>query len=241
MKSVFVSTASHELRTPLSAILGYADMLQEGIHGPLSEKQHGILKRIVANTGQLLGIVNNLLDQAQIEAGTLTLNVISFTLADLIDGVQGVMDVLAQSKGLKLTNYIADDLPETLFGDHQRLRQILINLVGNAVKFTDEGTVHMDAHRLDSDRWALEVSDTGHGIPTEAQSYIFEPFRQADDSPTREHTGTGLGLSIVKQLIELMDGEITLESKKGHGSTFTVVLPLVPPNWNANSKSLSQG
>ena len=228
MKSAFVSMASHELRTPLNAILGYADMLQEGVYGPLPDKQLDVLARIIANAGELLNLATNLLDQAQIEAGTLTLNVTSFTLADLIDGVQGVMSVLAQAQGLELTSHIAGDVPTTLFGDPQRLHQILINLVGNAIKFTKEGTVHVNAYRPDADHWALEVSDTGCGIPAEAQSHIFEPFQQVDISPNREHTGAGLGLSIVRQLATLMGSEITLTSEVGHGSTFTIVLPLVP-------------
>ena len=232
MKSAFVSMASHELRTPLNAILGYADMLQEGVYGPLPDKQHEVVARIIANAGELLSLASNLLDQAQIEAGTLTLNVTSFTLADLIDGVQGVMSVLAQAQGLELTSHIADDVPTTLSGDPQRLHQILINLVGNAIKFTKEGTVHVDACRPDADHWTLEVSDTGCGIPAEAQSHIFEPFQQVDISPNREHTGAGLGLSIVRQLTTLMDSEITLTSDVGHGSTFTIVLPLVPTQEN---------
>ena len=232
MKSAFVSMASHELRTPLNAILGYADMLQEGVYGPLPDRQHEVLARIIANAGELLSLASNLLDQAQIEAGTLTLNVTSFTLADLIDGVQGVMSVLAQAKGLELTSHIADDVPTTLSGDPQRLHQILINLVGNAIKFTKEGAVCIDAYRPDADHWTLEVSDTGCGIPAEAQPHIFEPFQQVDSSPNREHTGAGLGLSIVRQLTTLMDSEITLTSEVGHGSTFTIVLPLVPTQEN---------
>lgn len=228
MKSAFVSTASHELRTPLSAILGYADMLQSGVYGPLSEKQNSTLRRIVANTGRLLNLVGNLLDQAQIEAGTLTLDVAPFAPADLINDAVGVMDVLAQAKGLELTSHMGDNLPNTLFGDRQRLHQILVNLMGNAIKFTEQGTVRVRAYRLDTDRWALEVSDTGRGIPPEARSYIFEPFRRADESPTREYTGAGLGLSIVKQLTEMMGGEIMIESGVGRGTTFTVALPLVP-------------
>ena len=228
MKSAFVSTASHELRTPLGAILGYTDMLQEGVYGPLSEKQSNTLERIIANTGRLLSLVNNLLDQAQIEAGTLKLDVTPFILADLINDTMGVMDVLAQAKRIKLTTHVADDLPATLFGDRQRLYQILINLVSNSIKFTDEGTVRLDARQLDADHWALEVSDTGSGIPPDARDRIFEPFRHADDSYTRENAGAGLGLSIVKQLVEMMNGEITLESEVGHGSTFTITLPMVP-------------
>jgi PAS domain S-box-containing protein len=232
MKNAFVSMASHELRTPLNAILGYAEMLEEGVFGVLPEKQRNTVERVVINTGHLLDIVNNLLNQAQIEAGTLTLEATPFVLADLVGGVLGVMDVLAQAKGLELTSHITDGLPVVLFGDRQRLHQILVNLVGNAIKFTDEGTVHVRAYRFDAENWGLEVSDTGSGIPPEAQSYIFEPFRQVDESPTREHAGVGLGLSIVKQLISMMGGEITLESRVGRGSTFTVVLPLVPPAWS---------
>jgi len=227
MKSAFVSIASHELRTPLNAILGYADMLREAVYGPLPDRQRELIARIMANTGHLLSLTNNLLDQAQIEAGTLTLNTTSFSLAELIDSVHGVMSVLAQAKGLKLTGHIADDVPATLFGDRQRLHQILVNLVSNAIKFTDQGTVHVRAYRPDADHWALEVSDTGRGIPAEAQAYIFKPFWQVDDSPGREYTGAGLGLSIVKQLTALMGGEIKLMSEVGRGSTFTVVLPLV--------------
>ena len=228
MKSAFVSTASHELRTPLNAILGYAEMLREAVYGPLLDKQRGVIERIMANTGQMVSLVNNLLDQAQIEAGRLALNVTSFAPADLIDGVQDVMGVLAQAKGLELTSRIADDVPATLSGDRQRLHQVLVNLVSNAIRFTEQGAVHVRAYRPDASHWALEVSDTGRGIPAEAQARIFDAFRQADDSVTREHTGFGLGLSIVRQLITMMGGEITLASEVGRGSTFTVILTLAP-------------
>jgi signal transduction histidine kinase len=204
-------------------------MLKEAVYGPLPDKQRGVIERIMANTGQMVSLVDNLLDQAQIEAGKLTLNVTSFSPADLLDGVQDVMGVLAQAKGLELTSHVADDVPTTLSGDRQRLHQILINLVSNAIKFTEQGTVRVRAYRPDAAHWALEVSDTGCGISPEAQSYIFDPFGQVDDPVTREHTGFGLGLSIVKQLVTLMGGEITLASKVGRGSTFSVVLPLAPP------------
>jgi signal transduction histidine kinase len=227
MKSAFVSVTSHELRTPLNAILGYADMLRETIYGPLTHKQHEITNRIISNTGHLLTIVNNLLDQAQIEAGKMTLSVTTFALADLIGGVESIMNVLAHSKGLELISCIEDDMPTRLSGDWQRLRQVLLNLVDNAIKYTNDGAVSIRAYRLDSVHWALEVSDTGVGIPIEAQAQIFDAFQRVDDSVTRERAGTGLGLSIVKQLVTLMGGEIKLTSAEGEGSTFTVVLPLV--------------
>lgn len=232
MKSTFVSIASHELRTPLNAVMGYIEMLQEGIYGPLSKAQRDTLERVVANTGHLLSLVGNLLDQAQIEAGTLTLDVTPFAPTELIAEVVGVMGVLGQPKGLTLTSHIAADLPATLFGDRQRLHQILVNLLGNAVKFTDEGEVQIRAYRPDANRWALEVSDTGCGISPEAQPYIFEPFKRADESITRRYSGAGLGLSIVKQLTEMMGGEVILKSAVGRGSTFTIILPLVPPVFN---------
>jgi len=228
MKSVFISSVSHELRTPLNAILGYADMLKETVYGPISDEQRDALERITVNGRRQLSIVNDLLDQAQIEAGMLKIKVTPFAPDDLIDDVMGMMDVLAQAKKLELISHIADDVPSALPGDRQRLHQILINLVGNAIKFTDEGSIRVRVYRPNTFQWALKVSDTGCGIPLDAQSYIFDPFQQIDGSATREHAGSGLGLSIVKQLTTLMGGEITLTSQVGEGSTFTITLPLVP-------------
>jgi PAS domain S-box-containing protein len=228
LRSAFVSSASHELRTPLNAILGFTDMLQEGVYGPISEGQRRATERIMANTGHLLSLANNLLDQAQIEAGKLKLSVSSFVPADVVDSVQGMMGVLAHAKGLRLTSHIADDVPVRVSGDRQRLHQILVNLVDNAIKFTEQGTVQVHVHRPDAAHWALEVSDSGCGISPEAQPYIFEPFQQVGGSATRGHNGFGLGLSIVRQLVDMMGGEITLASEVGRGSTFTVVLPLTP-------------
>jgi signal transduction histidine kinase len=228
MKSTFVSSVSHELRTPLNAILGYSEILTENVYGPLLDGQRNAINRVTVNSKRLLSIVNDLLDQAQIEAGTLKLRVAPFSPSSLIDGVVDVMDVLAQSKDLELITHIDDDVPATLPSDQQRLHQILINLVGNAIKFTDEGSVWVRIYRPSASQWALEVSDTGCGIPLEAQSYIFDPFQQVDGSATRTHAGSGLGLSIVRQLTALMGGEITLKSQVGEGSTFIVTLPLVP-------------
>jgi signal transduction histidine kinase len=151
------------------------------------------------------------------------------------------MGMLAQGKDLELTMDIADDVPPVLFGDSQRLYQILINLVSNGIKFTDEGAVHVRVCMPDAEHWALEVSDTGRGIPEAAQADVFLPFLQADDPITRKHGGAGLGLSIVQQLVSLMDGEIELESKVGRGSTIRVTLPLLSfPDMNGNSTASSR-
>jgi PAS domain S-box-containing protein len=228
MKSAFLSMTSHELRTPLNAILGYSDMLQEEVYGPLTTEQSRTISRITANTSRMLGMVNNLLDQAQIEAGKLAIHIEPFAVEKLIDDLRSAATVLAENKGLELTCSVEPGVPSTLASDAQRLHQILLNLVGNAVKFTQKGAVGVRVFRPDADHWALEVSDTGAGIPLEAQSYIFEPFRQVDDPTTRNNVGSGLGLSIVKQLTHLLGGDIHLKSHVGQGSTFTVILPLKP-------------
>jgi signal transduction histidine kinase len=229
LKSKFVSMVSHELRTPLGAIQGFAEMLQADIYGPLSKKQEDALGRIEKNTRRLLIIVNDLLDQARIEAGELSIRPTRFSPSDLMEDLKTTVGVLVERKGLALTTEVAEDIPDSLYGDKERLHQILVNLTDNAIKFTDEGGIHVRICQPDgeySSHWAMTVSDTGPGISEQDRELVFAPFRRIDDSMTREHIGVGLGLSIVKQLVELMDGEIILESEPGHGSTFTVVLPL---------------
>ncbi len=226
MKSMFVSMASHELRTPLNAILGYGDILNEEIDGPLNGEQTNTVRRIIANGGRMLGLVNNLLDQAAIEAGRITMNPSSFDPRALIADIHAMMGVLAEQKHLVFECTVDEAIPPALVSDPHRLQQILVNLVGNAVKFTDRGYIAVRVKRQDDAHWTLEVEDTGAGIPHTAQSYIFEPFRQVDDPLTRHHSGSGLGLSIVKQLVNLLGGDIVLVSKVGAGSTFTVTLPL---------------
>jgi PAS domain S-box-containing protein len=227
MKSTFVSMVSHELRTPLNAILGYADMLKEQIYGPVTEGQLTTTQRIIANGHRMLGLVNNLLDQAQIEAGKITIMMSPFSPSQLTEDLSSVMSILATQKGLQLEYSVAADMPANVVSDRHRLHQILVNLVGNAIKFTEKGKVSIRVYQPDAEHWTLEVADTGPGIPRDAQSYIFEPFRQVDDTTTRRHAGTGLGLSIVKQLANLLGGEITLTSEVGKGSTFAVILPLI--------------
>ncbi len=226
LKTQLLANVSHELRTPLNAILGYAEMLQLGIFGSLSKQQNEAAIEIIDSTGQLLNFVNNLLGQAQIEAGRLILNVTAFHPQELLNDVNTVVNALAQTKGINLSYTIEADTPSKLYGDPYWLRQILINLVSNAVKFTEQGTVSVRICQFDTKYWAIQVTDTGYGIPVEAQRYIFEAFRQMDGTVTRAHGGSGLGLSIVKQLVELMGGEVRLESEVGRGSDFTVLFPL---------------
>lgn len=234
LKTELLAKVSHELRTPLGAILGYAEMLQEGVYGPITQQQQISIQEIVTSARHLTTLVNELLDQAQLDAGKLRLNITSFAPAELITQIHPQMNTLARAKGLNLVHNIAADLPPTITGDPARLQQILINLVGNAIKFTRQGTIQIALYRPDTIHWAMQVSDTGPGIPPEAQSYIFEPFGQVDGSITREYTGTGLGLSIVKQLAHLMGGEISLESDLGQGSRFTVLLPIEPNSGGPN-------
>ena len=225
-KSELVANVSHELRTPLNSILGFTEMLLDGFYDSISPLQAQTLEQIIESAHYLTARVNELLDQARLEAGKLALRPAPFKPADLVDDLRAKMGVLAQNKGLTLKTEIAPNLPPSLQGDRDRLKQILINLVGNAIKFTEQGTVEIRLYRFDATRWGLAVSDTGPGIPAEARTDIFESFKQVDGSITRHHVGTGLGLSIVKQLVELMGGQISLKSKVGAGSTFTVLLPL---------------
>lgn len=226
LKSDFVAMVSHELRTPLSSILGYAEMFCEGVYGKISEPQRSAADRIMANTRRLLSIVNDLLDQAQIEAGKLLFHHHSFSPDELIENMQTVMENIVQQKNLVLSVHITEDMPRVLVGDIQRINQVLVNLVNNAVKFTEQGTITVRLRRVDARRWAMEVTDTGVGIPIEAQAYIFDPFRQVNMDVTRQFGGIGLGLSIVKHLVVLMHGDIRLKSTVGEGSTFIVTLPI---------------
>jgi signal transduction histidine kinase len=226
-KSQLLAKVSHELRTPLGGILGYAELLQNGTFGPLQETQQKAADEILQSSHYLTLMVNELLDEAQIQANTATLQESCFTPAVLLQQIIPGLEIMAERKGLKFTTSIDPKLPQELYGDERRLRQILVNLIGNAIKFTKEGRVHASLRCPDSTHWIMQVTETGIGIPEEAHSSIFEPFKQADNAITRENRGIGLGLSITKQLVELMGGRIVLESQVGAGSTFTVLLPLV--------------
>jgi signal transduction histidine kinase len=189
-------------------------------------------ERVMKNTQRLLGLINDLLDQAQMEAGRLTIQMSPVRPAELLENLHSVMDQIVQEKGLKLTSEIEDRLPEVLNGDGARLQQVLVNLVNNGVKFTDQGTVHIRLFCPGENRWGMEVADTGCGIPESELAYIFDTFHQVERGAARVHGGFGLGLSIVKQLVNLMGGEINVNSTVDVGTTFTISLPLVIPAEN---------
>lgn len=227
LKSQLLAKVSHELRTPLGGILGYAELLRYGAFGALEEKQLNAATQIIDSAHYLTAMVNELLDQAQAESKSIILHNTLFNVTEMVQHVEANASILAGKKGIGLRKTIDANVPESLFGDRQRLQQILLNLAGNAIKFTKTGEVHLHIFCPNETQWALQVIDTGAGIPKEAQGYIFEPFRQVNNAITRENRGTGLGLSITKQLVELMNGEITLESEIDKGSTFTILLPIL--------------
>jgi PAS domain S-box-containing protein len=229
-KSQLLAKVSHELRTPLGGILGYAELLRDGKLGAIDEEQKDAAKSILLSAEHLTTMVNELLDEAQIQANTTILKETTFSPAALLEQVASSLEILAEKKGLRFTTFIDPHLPGNLYGDEHRLRQILINLIGNAIKFTKTGEVQVRLEHHAPKHWALQVTDTGMGIPIEARASIFEPFQQAQNGLAGENHGIGLGLSITRQLVKLMGGRIMLESQVGQGSTFTVLLPLqLPP------------
>jgi signal transduction histidine kinase len=223
-KSQFVANMSHELRTPLAAMLGYAELMQEGIYEPLGEKSLAALTRIRSNGKHLLGLINTVLDIAKIESGQFTLNMQEYSIETVVETVRVATESLAQNKKLALTTAVTKPLPIGI-GDEQRLTQVLLNLVGNAIKFTDTGEVRVTAEAADG-HFAIRVVDTGSGIPERERTRIFEQFHQVDDSNTKAKGGTGLGLAIAKQIVEMHGGRIWVDSTVGKGSTFQMELPI---------------
>ncbi|HEY6982163.1 ATP-binding protein [Reyranella sp.] len=223
-KSQFVANMSHELRTPLSAMLGYAELLKEGIYGALPDKSAEVLARIQVNGRHLLGLINSVLDIAKIEAGQLSLNVSEYRLGNIVETVRVATESLAAAKKIAFNTDIAAGLPHGL-GDEQRLTQVLLNLVGNAIKFTDAGEVRVTAGVRDG-KFTVAVKDTGPGIPAEERHRVFEEFHQVDNSGTRAKGGTGLGLAIAKRIVEMHGGHIWVESVPGQGATFQMEIPI---------------
>ena len=223
-KSQFLANMSHELRTPMNSVLGFTEMLADGLYGPLPEKAMKALDRVQANGKHLLGLINDVLDLSKIEAGQLSLTLDDYAVGQVVQTVRSSTESLAKAKGLVLTANVQDGLPIGR-GDERRLTQVLLNLVGNAIKFTDKGSVEINARMIDG-CFEIEVKDTGPGIAAEDQSKIFEEFQQVDNSSTRQKGGTGLGLAISKRIVEMHGGRIEVQSVLGEGSTFRITIPV---------------
>jgi signal transduction histidine kinase len=224
-KSQFLANMSHELRTPLNAILGYTELIVDNIYGEVPDKIREVLGRIENSGRHLLGLINDVLDLSKIEAGQLTLSLDDYSMKDVVQTVSSTVESLAAEKKLVLKVTVSPDLPPGR-GDERRITQVLLNLVGNAIKFTEAGEVGIRATASDG-QFLVAVSDTGPGISEKDRDRIFEEFQQVDGSATRSKGGTGLGLAIAKRIIEMHGGRLWVESSLGKGSTFSFALPIL--------------
>jgi signal transduction histidine kinase/putative methionine-R-sulfoxide reductase with GAF domain len=222
-KSQFLANMSHELRTPLNAILGYAELILDNVYGDTPKKMREVLDRIQRNGRHLLGLINDVLDLSKIEAGQLNLSLADYSLKDVVQSVYSAVEALAKEKHIALKVEVPPHLPAAR-GDERKLTQVLLNLVGNAIKFTDTGEVAIKAFAANGS-FTVAVRDTGPGIAEPEQAKIFEEFQQADSSITKKKGGTGLGLAIAKRIVELHGGRLWVESSPGRGSTFSFTVP----------------
>lgn len=228
LKTQFLANMSHEFRTPLNAILGYTQMLHQGVSGPLTAGQRRHVARVDSNSQHLLALVNDILDITRIEAGRMPLRIERIHLAEVVNEVRSELEPIIARSRLAFTTDIPANVP-AISTDRQKVKQIVLNFLSNALKFTPKGSVRITVRSRKPERMvAIAVTDTGIGIRPEDQEKVFEDFRQLDTSPTRSHFGTGLGLSICRRLAGMLDGRLTLQSKVGQGSTFTLLLPRRP-------------
>ena len=227
VKSNFLANMSHEIRTPMNAIVGMSFLIRQT---ELTQVQLGYIKKIETSSNNLLSLLNDLLDFSKMEVKKLKLSKVNFILIELLDNISNIVKIKADEKGLDFKVVYDENDSMYLYGDSLRIGQILINIVSNAIKFTDSGKVELIVKQLSSERFRFEVVDTGIGIEKEKMDSIFCPFTQADDTTTRNYGGTGLGLAISKDLVELMNGEIQVESEVGKGSRFIVEIELREAN-----------
>jgi len=223
-KSQFLANMSHELRTPLNAILGYTELILDNMYGKVTKKSRKALERVNYNGRHLLSLINDVLDLSKIEAGALTLSLADYSMKEVVNTVITAVEPLAAEKKLMLRTTVPPDLPIGK-GDEQRLTQVLLNLVGNSIKFTDVGKVSMQVGASNGE-FLVSVTDTGLGISEADQQNIMEEFQQADTSSTKQKSGTGLGLAIARHMVEMHGGRLWVESRLGKGTTFSFTLPV---------------
>jgi signal transduction histidine kinase len=224
-KSQFLANMSHELRTPLNAILGYTELIIDGIYGETPQKALDVLKRVESNGKHLLGLINDVLDFSKIEAGEFKLSFDDYSMKESVYNVFSAVEPLATKKNLNLKVDVPPDMPAGR-GDERKLTQVLLNLVGNAIKFTDAGEVAIKV-AADNGSLSVAVKDTGPGIDPANQTKLFEEFQQADNSITKSKGGTGLGLAISRRIVEMHGGRLWVESRLGSGATFTFTIPVM--------------
>jgi signal transduction histidine kinase len=231
LKSEFIATVSHELRTPLNSIIGFAKLLLKQKIGPLNQIQQTDISVIYDSAQHLLSLVNDILDLSKIEAGKIRLDTEWVSIEEIIVGVMASMYILIEDKPIELKEEIEPNLPQ-VFVDRGRIRQVVINILSNAAKFTDEGSITMQVRKITKNEQefiCFSVKDTGIGIAAEDMDKVFEAFRQIDSSIARRAEGTGLGMPISYRLVTLHGGDLWVESQAEQGSTFSFTIPLIPP------------